>query len=168
MEILELWKEISGYEQSYAISNYGKVKSLKRNLILKNIYDKKGYLYVGLCKNGKETKFKIHRLVGIHFLNNFDNLPQIDHIDRVKDNNLVSNLRWVNNSINAHNSSPRKNGTSKFKGVSFDSSAKIKKWRAIVSADKLNYHLGRFLTELEAYNAVTNFKLKKQLILWHN
>jgi hypothetical protein len=168
MEILELWKEISGYEQSYAISNYGKVKSLKRNLILKNIYDKKGYLYVGLCKNGKETKFKIHRLVGIHFLNNFDNLPQIDHIDRVKDNNLVSNLRWVNNSINAHNSSPRKNGTSKFKGVSFDSSAKIKKWRAIVSADKHNYHLGRFLTELEAHNAVTNFKLKKQLILWHN
>jgi hypothetical protein len=164
MGILEIWKEISGYEGSYAISNYGKVKSIKKNLILKNIYDKKGYLYIGLSKNGKETKFKIHRLVGIHFLDNPQNLPQIDHIDRIKDNNLVSNLRWVNNSINAHNSGPRKNGSSKFRGVSYDSSAGIKKWRAIVSIDKHNYHLGRFLTELEAHNAVTNFKLKKQLI----
>jgi hypothetical protein len=165
MYTLELWKEISGYEGYYAISNYGQVKSLKKNLVLKNIYDKKGYLYIGLCKNGKETKFKIHRLVAIHFLKNPNNFPQIDHIDRVKDNNLVTNLRWVNNSINAHNTRNRVGGTSLFRGVSFDKSAGIKKWKAIVTIENHNYHLGRFLTELEAHNAVVNFKKqKKQLI----
>lgn len=164
MEAFEIWKEISGYEGYYAISNYGKVKSLKKNLLLKSIYDSKGYLYVGLSKNGKETKFKIHRLVGLHFLKNPKNLPQIDHIDRVKDNNVVSNLRWADNSINAHNTKNRENGTSKFRGVSFDSNAGLKKWKAVISIKKTNYHLGRFLTELEAHNALVNFKLKNQLI----
>lgn len=164
MGTFETWKEISGYEGYYAISNYGKVRSLKKNLILKNIYDSKGYLYIGLSKNGKETKFKIHRLVGLHFLENPKNLPQIDHIDRIKDNNVVSNLRWANNSINAHNTKSRENGTSKFRGVSFDSNAGLKKWKAVISIEKTNYHLGRFLTELEAHNALVNFKLKNQLI----
>jgi hypothetical protein len=164
MGIMELWKEISEYEEYYAISNYGKVKSLKKNKILKNIYDKKGYLYIGLSKNGKETKFKIHRLVASHFIENSKNLPQVDHIDRIKDNNIVTNLRWANNSMNAHNTSNRTKGTSLFRGVSFDKSAGVKKWKAIVSIDNHNYHLGRFLTESEANNAVINFKQEKQII----
>jgi len=43
-------------------------------------------------------------------------------------------------------------------------SAGIKKWKAIISIDNQNYHLGRFLTELEAHNAIINFKKQKQLI----
>jgi len=161
---LEIWKEIPGYEKTYAISNHGKVKSLRKNKILKNLYDRKGYLYIGLSKNGKETKFKIHRLVAINFIDNPKNLPQVDHIDRVKDNNLLTNLRWADNSMNAHNTANRTKGTSLFRGVSFDKSAGIKKWKAIVSINKHDYHLGRFLTELEAHNAVINFKKQKQLI----
>jgi hypothetical protein len=160
----ELWKEISGYEGYYAISNYGKVKSLKKNRVLKNIYDKKGYLYIGLYKNGKETKFKIHRLVANHFIENPNNLPQIDHIDRIKDNNVVTNLRWATNSINAHNTRNRVDGSSLYRGVSFDKSAGNKKWKAIISIESHTYHLGRFLTELEAHNALSNFKKQKQLI----
>jgi hypothetical protein len=163
MDILELWKDISSYEGLYVISNHGRVKSVKKNKVLKSLYDTKGYLYIGLSKNGKETKFKIHRLVCIHFLENPKNLPQVDHIDRIKDNNLVTNLRWANNSINAHNTRSRVGGTSLFRGVSFDKSAGIKKWKAIISIDNQNYHLGRFLTELAAHNAIINFKKQKQL-----
>lgn len=66
--------------------------------------------------------------------------------------------------MNAHNTANRTAGTSFFKGVSFDKSAGIKKWKASVSINNHNYHLGRFLTELEAHNAVINFKKQKQLI----
>lgn len=164
MQLLEIWKDIQGYEGLYSINNYGVVKSINRNIFLKNTPDKKGYLYVSLYKNNKESKFKVHRLVSEHFIDNPLNFPQVDHIDRNKANNIVTNLRWANNSMNAHNTAPRKTGTSKYKGVSLDKSAVHKKWKAIVSIDKKNYHLGRFLTELEAHIAVNNFKSKNQLL----
>lgn len=45
----------------------------------------------------------IHRLVAEHFLENSDNLPQVDHIDRNKSNNNVSNLKWVSAKQNIKN-----------------------------------------------------------------
>lgn len=55
---LEIWKDIPGYEKTYAISNHGKVKSLRKNKILKNLYDKKGYLYIGLSKMEKRLNLR--------------------------------------------------------------------------------------------------------------
>ena len=68
----EIWKDIVDYNNLYQVSNLGRVKRLETNItifnkktqynkkvkgkILKNTKDKKGYLYVALCKNGKTKK----------------------------------------------------------------------------------------------------------------
>lgn len=90
----EIWKNVKGYEGLYEVSNFGRVKSLRKEKILKLGRDKKGYLIVGLCKNGKQRTFKAHRLVTEHFLNNPYNLPYVNHKDGNKTNNNVSNLEW--------------------------------------------------------------------------
>lgn len=92
----EIFKDIQGYEGLYQISTHGNVKSLKygKERILKPAKDKKGYLYVGLSKQGKLKLYKVHRLVGIVFLPNPNNLPEINHRDEDKVNNDCSNLEW--------------------------------------------------------------------------
>ena len=93
---MEEWRDIKGYEGKYKISSYGKVKSLKHKdeKLLKPSYDKDGYKQVILCNNGKGKKWFIHRLVAIHFLPNPNNLPQVNHKDEDKANNVVENLEW--------------------------------------------------------------------------
>ncbi|MHA2183017.1 MAG: NUMOD4 domain-containing protein, partial [Promethearchaeota archaeon] len=63
------YRPIEGFEDSYIISNYGEVFSLKgkKSRILKPSPDNKGYLMVSLRKDGKTKTIRIHRLVGNHF-----------------------------------------------------------------------------------------------------
>lgn len=101
----EVWKDIKGYEGLYRVSNYGRVKSLKRNTacerILKPRLDKGGYLYINLSKNGICKSKKVHRLVGDCFILNLKHKPQINHIDGNKTNNYVNNLEWSTAAENA-------------------------------------------------------------------
>ena len=115
----ELFKRIDGYD-NYSISNYGNVKNSKTNRIMKPGNNKQGYKLINLCKKGKVKMFKVHRLVGIAFLENFDNKPVIDHIDNNPANNNVKNLRWCSQKDNLANQGKRENNKSGFKGVSFD------------------------------------------------
>lgn len=94
----EIWKDIKGYERLYQISNYGRVKSLvfnnnickkKREKILSPTDNGKGYLIIGLRKNGKRKNYYIHRLVAEHFLKNDKNLKEVNHINFNKKNNSV-------------------------------------------------------------------------------
>ena len=78
-------------------------KRTGKGKILKNIEDYKGYLEVGLTKNGKRKQFKIHRLVAEAFIPNPENKPCIDHINTVKSDNRVGNLRWVTYKENSNN-----------------------------------------------------------------
>lgn len=98
--IEEIYKDIEGYENLYQISNHGNVKSLgnektRKERILKPIKNHKGYMQVILCKQGKPKLYLIHRLVAQAFIDNPNNLPQVNHIDEVKTNNASSNLEWV-------------------------------------------------------------------------
>lgn len=102
---MEEWREISGYEGKYAISNKGNVKSLNYRMsnkekILKPLKSGKGYLMVGLCKNGKMEWAKIHRLVALLFIPNPNHKPQVNHINGDKNDNNVDNLEWCSNSEN--------------------------------------------------------------------
>tara|TARA_R110002096_G_scaffold74910_2_gene177300 strand:- start:168 stop:632 length:465 start_codon:yes stop_codon:yes gene_type:complete len=54
-----------------------------------------GYYYTHLTKNSITKNFLVHRLLGICFIPNPENKPCIDHIDRDRTNNDLSNLRWV-------------------------------------------------------------------------
>jgi hypothetical protein len=98
-EINETWKPIIGYESRYIISNKGEVKSLKRNKLLKKEL-RRNYWSVQLYNGSKFKHFSIHRLVGIHFIENPNNLPFINHIDENKLNNNANNLEWCTASYN--------------------------------------------------------------------
>lgn len=95
----EIWKrlDIKGFE-SYLISSYGRIKSLKlgKEKILKQSLTTEGYPYVCLTKNGGgQEKHKIHRLVAKMFIENVENKPYVDHINTIRTDNRVENLRWV-------------------------------------------------------------------------
>ena len=114
----EIWRPIVGYEGLYEVSNYGRVKSIKRiikkvrlgnefssiqnEIILKYNCDRYGYLKVGLWKDAKCKKFFVHRLVADAFIPNKENLPQINHINEIKTDNRVENLEWCSASYNTN------------------------------------------------------------------
>ena len=97
-------KDIKGYEGIYGITSCGKVWSYKNECFLKPISNKKGYMRVNLCKDGKVKSYKIHRLVAEAYIPNPDNLPQVDHIDENKTHNYVNNLQWITNRNNCRKS----------------------------------------------------------------
>lgn len=96
----EIWRSIPNYEGLYEISNFGRVKSLKRNIIRKAHPDGSGYLKIDLYKNNIQKTFKIHRLVAIVFIKNLEGYTQVNHIDGNILNNKVTNLEWCTPSEN--------------------------------------------------------------------
>jgi len=101
----EIWKDIIGLEGLYQISNHGNMRSLGRQVPKwngfrfspgKNLRQvKRGeYLSISASKNGVAHQLYVHRLVGLHFVPNPDNKPQIGHNDGNKTNNYFENLRW--------------------------------------------------------------------------
>lgn len=97
------WKHTHIFPNEYLVSSEGEVKSVRTGKILKPTTDKDGYLYYVLCVNGNRKTIKAHRLVASAFIPNAENKPAIDHINGIKTDNRVSNLRWVTNQENTHN-----------------------------------------------------------------
>lgn len=104
--INEQWKPIEGYP-NYEVSNLGRIKSLNYNhtnteKLLKPQKDGCGYLFVSLCKDGKIKLSFVHRLVAQAFIENPNNLPQVNHKSEVKTENFVENLEWCNRKHNCN------------------------------------------------------------------
>lgn len=102
--MIEEWKDIKGYEGIYQVSSKGRIKSLKfgKERLLKYALQD-GYQRVKLCKDGKQKLHFIHRLVAEAFIPNTDNKPCIDHINTIRTDNRVENLRWVTSKENCNN-----------------------------------------------------------------
>ena len=101
---MEAWKPIVGYEDAYAVSNYGRVKNLaridnmgkfKRERILRQPKTPNGYLHVHLSKDGKAKWCLVHRLVAEAFCDKPDGCDVVNHIDNDKHNNRSDNLEWT-------------------------------------------------------------------------
>ena len=130
---MEKWKDINGFEDSYQISSFGRVRTKDRHLrasygssqfrkgkVLKGVKMPNGYLVVGLWKDNKSRNRYIHRLVAEHFLPNENNYPCVNHKDENRKNNNVSNLEWCtheyNNNYGTRKEKASKTMKGKFKG----------------------------------------------------
>lgn len=100
---MEIFKDIQGYP-NYQISNQGRVWNSKTQRYIKASKKDNGYYALNLiAANGKRKKEYLHRLIALAFIDNPNNLPQVDHKDRNRENNSIENLRWVSASTNQRN-----------------------------------------------------------------
>ena len=99
-DAIEYWKPVVGYEGLYEVSNKGHIRNSKMKLLSQNTNNSRKYHRVWLCRNYEKNSFHVHRLVALAFIPNFQNKPQVNHIDGNKNNNCVENLEWCTNSEN--------------------------------------------------------------------
>jgi len=90
----EVFIPIIGFENYYEISNLGRVKSIKKNIIRKTYLDKDGYECITFKVKQISYPRKIHRLVALNFIDNNNKLV-VNHINGIKTDNKVSNLELV-------------------------------------------------------------------------
>jgi len=104
--ILEEWRDVVGYEGLYEVSNLGRVRSYYGREIkyLKGRKTKIGYIQVELYKNGKGKFCSIHRLVWEGFHVPIPIGYEIDHVNTIRDDNRLVNLRCVTSKENKRNS----------------------------------------------------------------
>lgn len=98
----EEWRDIQDFID-YQVSNKGRIKSFYTDKIRKTSISNSGYERIVLCNDCNKQSKSVHRLVALAFLPNPENYPEVDHIDRDKLNNNISNLRWVPKSVNNSN-----------------------------------------------------------------
>lgn len=108
----EIWKTYPEYPFIQA-SNLGRVRTVDRVItrsngrkqfvkgkVLRQHYDRYGYLYVRINMNGKRFCRKVHRIIASSFIPNPNNYPEVNHIDNNRTNNVVSNLEWCTTQYN--------------------------------------------------------------------
>lgn len=100
MTSTENWRGVPGYEDLYRVSDQGRILSLHTNKILKGIVSADGYLAVGLAREGKQKRERIHRLVLTAFVGPCPAGHESRHLDNVITNNALANLAWGTRSEN--------------------------------------------------------------------
>ena len=156
----EEWRPIVGYEGLYEVSDLGRVKGLKRGKILKCENMRDGYVRATLCKKNVENRFRVHRLV----LETFQPMEEdlvCDHINHIKNDNRLVNLRWATTSQNNRYLQKREGCSSQYIGVY--KTTRGKPWRATCKIDGVKSHLGTFDTEEEGAKAYNDFVISKGL-----
>ena len=138
-EIIEEWRDITGYEGLYQVSNLGRVRSLDRYVnsgyntkrfskgkILSFLLQKNGYAKVMLSKENTVKNADLHRLVAETFIANPNNKTTVNHKDGNKENNKIDNLEWATQKEN--NNHAAANGLNLFlKKLSVDQIKKMRK-----------------------------------------
>jgi hypothetical protein len=103
-----------------------------------------------LVVDSVEYRILYHRLCWfLHYDEVVPDSMQIDHIDNIKDNNIINNLRLCNNATNAKKKLRRRDNTTGFKGVSNGTDTNkygtiYHYFTASISVDNVIYKIGRF------------------------
>ena len=152
------------YEGLYKVSNLGRILSLNYNgtgkaKLMTAHEDTDGYLRVGFWKNGEYKTCKVHRLVAFTFLENPENLPEVNHKDEDKTNNFVflnedgsvdkekSNLEWKSPKGNCNHGTRNErifekttNGKCSKKVLQFSKSGEfIREWPSVMECSRNGY-----------------------------
>lgn len=106
---MEIFKVIKEYPM-YSVSTEGRIRKNSTRKILVPSRKPSGYMQINLMTNdGRRKKEYVHRIVALTFLENVNHLPEVNHIDGVRDNNVLSNLEWVTRQENVEKSTwPKK------------------------------------------------------------
>ena len=152
---MEIWRDIKGYEGLYQVSNEGRIKSLKRKIILKQQTIKGGYLRVHLWKNGKYKHKIVSVLVYETFIGDIQENMQVNHIDENKSNNKIENLNLLtsqdNNNCGTRNERSRQ---SQIKDVKKSKKVKVYKYPSME-------FIGIFPSRKEIERKLKCFNVKK-------
>jgi len=102
----EEWRPVVGCEGLYEASDLGRVRSIDRTIetiygvrrrlkgmVLKPCKNPRGYLHVGLNKNGNRLGLRVHQIIARAFMGKSD--LTIDHINGDKLDNRIENLEYV-------------------------------------------------------------------------
>lgn len=101
---MEIFKIIKEYPM-YSVSTDGRVIRNTTRKIMHPSKKSNGYMQINLMTcDGRRKKEYIHRLVALTFLPNEKRLPEVNHIDGIRDNNQLSNLEWVSRKENVRKS----------------------------------------------------------------
>ena len=151
--------EIELFNNKLKVFECGKVLVLGTHKNKGEYYEKKcnirnDYKHLQLCFEGKQKHYKIHRLIALAFLGlDIDNPKKvIDHVNRNKLDNQVSNLRLVSNQENQFN----RNAKGYYK--------RGNKYEAKIQLNGKQIHLGTYDTEEEASNSYQQAKLIHHII----
>lgn len=131
-------KEIKDFP-GYSVTDDGKVISYKYKTprIMKTWYQKSGYENIKLCKNNRTYHFLIHRLVAEAFIPNPNNFPEVNHINKNRQDNRVENLEWSDRVDNVYDSYSTMSPIRNFREcvlITEDKSKIIKEFQSIAAA----------------------------------
>jgi hypothetical protein len=98
-------KQLKIFDKEYILYSNGNLFSIDSGDYIKARRSPKGYLRYSLYDQETEKcrDFLVHRLVAEAFIPNPENKPQIDHINTIKTDNNIHNLRWVTAKENMNN-----------------------------------------------------------------
>ena len=161
-EEIEIWADVVTHVGLYQISTFGNVKSLDREVpwskSSKIVYGKMlkpdtnidGYKVILLSYNGEQKKMRVHQLVAMAFMGYTMTNPKltIHHIDEVKDNNRLTNLKIVTLRENVTLYHKTQNHSSNYTGVNKNRSGKG--WSCSIIIDGKRVYLGRYDNEEDA------------------
>ena len=153
--------EIIGYE-NYLIYEDGRVYNKKYNRFLKQGTGGRGYKHLTLYKEGKSKDHNIHRLVAEHYIPNPQNKKCVDHINRIRSDNRLENLRWATYSENNQNTTISKNNKSGHKYISYNKRDNI--WRFTKEINnKTTQKYFKTKTDALCYKFIFMLKVKAKL-----